>query len=132
MHILTHTHTHTHTHTQGKAKSEGGTPVGSPRKWLEAEGERGEVLSSDEEIAPAPQTRPRQRSLKRKKNILSNHLSSEQLVCGMEHEAQSFKVAHNANPVLVPFQASLKLKPGANDVVFSVTTKFQVPLHRIH
>lgn len=81
-----------------RARSEGATPVGSPHKWTqeerkeEVDGVRGEVvggergrgrrdtLSSDEDLMPEVATRPRQRSLKRKKIGFTNTLSSEQLV----------------------------------------------------
>ena len=81
--------------TQGKmAKSEGGTPVGSPQKWM-TEGEGGgrgegggegvegraeQVLSSDDEAPVTSVARPRQRSIRRKRYLLTNELTSEQLV----------------------------------------------------
>lgn len=127
-----------------RARSEGATPVGSPRKWTMEEGEevgievpppaplaplpggvvrKREVLSSDEdgdvggeEVA----ARPRQRSLKRNKKIgFTNNLTSEQLV----REVWSLL---GASLVGVVLQESLNLKPGANKVMFSITTKFQV------
>lgn len=84
-----------------RAKSEGATPVGSPHKWAEhredfasdeaggesssgskGKGPRREILSSDEDgyVTPEVATRPRQRSLKRKKTGFTNLLTSEQLV----------------------------------------------------
>lgn len=74
-----------------RARSEGATPVGSPHKWTQEERkeevvgggrERGrrDTLSSDEDLVPEVATRPRQRSLKRKKIGFTNTLSSEQLV----------------------------------------------------
>ena len=67
-----------------KAKSEGGTPVGSPRKWMSDSGRGGDVgggvPSSDEDQEASKVAPPRQRSLKRKKYIFTNELSSEQLV----------------------------------------------------
>lgn len=94
---------------QSKAKSEGCTPVGSPRKWdhversksLAIESGKIDILSSDDEQEQP--VRPRQRSLKKKKTGFTTTPSSEQL-------------------------ASLPLKPGANTVMFSVTTKYQVGL----
>ena len=80
-----------------RAKSEGATPVGSPQKWSEdnrkkmtskARGGREGVemrevmLSSDEDgdVTTEILTRPRQRSLRRKKIGFTNILTSEQLV----------------------------------------------------
>ena len=105
------------------AKSEGSTPLGSPRKWEDPVEGRGrsdsvtsgrgrngsvksgriDVISSDEEqeaVQPHP-TRPRQRSMRKKKSGFTTSLTSEQL-------------------------ASLPLQSGANTVVFSITTKYQV------
>jgi len=89
-----------------KAISEGGSPVGSPQQWMNdgkgvrKDSVRGEVLSSDDEQEATKVPRPRQRSLRRKKYSFTNQLTSEQL-------------------------ASLPLRPGPNEVVFSITTKFQ-------
>ncbi|XP_064382540.1 phosphatidate phosphatase LPIN2-like [Halichondria panicea] len=91
---------------ESKAKSEGCTPIGSPRKWdhversksLAIESGKIDILSSDDEQEQP--VRPRQRSLKKKKTGFTTTPSSEQL-------------------------ASLPLKPGANTVTFSVTTKYQ-------
>lgn len=86
-----------------RAKSEGATPVGSPRKWALEEGKEGDVgvaqplpggvtrnqelMSSDEDGDVGGEdvaTRPRQRSLKRNKKVgFTNNLTSEQLVRGM-------------------------------------------------
>ena len=81
--------------TQNKtAKSEGGTPVGSPQKWMsegegmgrrESGGEGGEeraeqVLSSDDEAPITSVAHPRQRSIRQKRYILTNKHTSEQLV----------------------------------------------------
>ena len=84
---------------QEKAKSEGGTPVGSPRKWMvgeEEEKERGErvtghprkdlddILASsddDQTTSTMVNVRPRQRSLKRRtKQEFTNELTPDQLV----------------------------------------------------
>ena len=70
-------------------------------KSLAIESGKIDILSSDDEQEQP--VRPRQRSLKKKKTGFTTTPSSEQL-------------------------ASLPLKPGANTVTFSVTTKYQVGL----
>lgn len=83
---------------QEKAKSEGATPIGSPRKWIvEEQGEGKEkrervgltrknlddILSSDEDQATEKKVsiRPRQRSFKRRaKQEFTNELTPDQLV----------------------------------------------------
>jgi hypothetical protein len=83
---------------QEKAKSEGGTPIGSPRKWMvgeEGDKERekraalprnnlDDILASsdDDQITSTKvNVRPRQRSLKRRtKQEFTNELTSDQLV----------------------------------------------------
>ena len=85
--------------TKPAVKSEGGTPSSSPEKWKrEPQGEGGErgggreredegglggeeqVLSSDEEAPITSVSRPRQRSLRRRKFCLTDTPTSEQLV----------------------------------------------------
>ena len=83
---------------QEKAKSEGGTPVGSPRKWIVGEGEKeregeraalprnnlDDILASsddDQTTSTKVNVRPRQRSLKRRtKQEFTNELTPDQLV----------------------------------------------------
>lgn len=84
---------------QEKAKSEGGTPVGSPRKWMvgeDGEKEREErmagrprnnlddiLVSSDDDQTTDTKVnvRPRQRSLRRRaKQEFTNELTPDQLV----------------------------------------------------
>ena len=80
-----------------RAKSEGATPTGSPRKWTteervqvkESSGgvvmgvvREMEALSTDEEGGEEVKVRPRQRSLRRNKKKIgfTNTLTSQQLV----------------------------------------------------
>lgn len=89
---------------QEKAKSEGGTPIGSPRKWMvgeegekEREGERAALprnnlddilVSSDDDqtMTTKVNVRPRQRSLKRRaKQEFTNELTPDQLVRNGEY-----------------------------------------------
>lgn len=84
---------------QEKAKSEGGTPIGSPRKWMveEEEGEKegderpghprnnlDDILASsddDQTTSTKVSVRPRQRSFKRRaKQEFTNELTPDQLV----------------------------------------------------
>lgn len=81
---------------QEKAKSEGATPVGSPRKWMvEGEGKEtrervgltrnnlDDILSSDDDQATNKKVnvRPRQRSFRRRaKQEFTNKPTSDQLV----------------------------------------------------
>ena len=89
---------------QEKAKSEGGTPVGSPRKWMvgeEGEKERevraghprnnlDDILASsddDQTTSTKVSVRPRQRSLRRRaKQEFTNELTPDQLVRIISHK----------------------------------------------
>ena len=108
------------------------------------------MLSSNEDgyVGETESTsRPRQRSLRRKKVGFTNNLTSKQLV--REDTAPVLSMyprAHTVTPCLgggkilaavaedytifvlsLSFvQESLNLQPGANKVVFSITTKYQV------
>lgn len=95
-----------------------------------------DVLSSDEEQPVLPvQPRLRQRSLRRKKTTRPSSKQLVSITSGIHahpvcHPEVVSKLCHFSSFVisLHLWQENLRLKSGANEIVFSITTKYQVRL----
>ena len=132
---------------EGRGNDGGGRGTGVVR---ERRNDSESMLSSDEDgyVGETESTsRPGQRSLRRKKVGFTNNLTSKQLVredtapvLSMDPHAHTVTPCRGRGNILAAIaedytifvlslsfvQESLNLQPGANKVVFSITTKYQV------